>query len=812
MALLDSHWINRSAEPLFILDNSGQITQFNDSAKSYIRDIPPNGSFSIARILCSKSTEKLLQLFAKTDTTSEQKHSLFHYLNNLRSACLQSQFDGILCKRPPESEWIFCLKPLKKQQQQLQLALTEKDWQIQQIIDAIPHMIYVKDSDCRLVLANKYTADFYNTTPEELRGCVQHELHRQYSKSEAQKILELDQQIINRETTSIKQNEWLSCGNGESKLFKTLRVPFQMKQSLGELVVAINITQYQIARQQLETSNQRLGAITSTIPDLGIIFDEDGFFLEVFGANIDNQYERTQRHLGKTLSDVLPENTSQEILATLRKTVATQQSQVLEYQLERDNGNTWYEGRSAILPQQPGERPSLIWLSRNINERKATEARAEFLAYHDPLTGLPNRALLIDRLEQALSRARRDGQMGAVMFIDLDHFKHINDSLGHAVGDRLLEQIAIRIRDGIRGVDTVGRLGGDEFVVIISDIGSNLDLAQRNTHALAEKLRQSLSEPIHHEHHELIVAASIGVVIFPSQYRDAEEMLSHADTAMYNAKARGRNNLVFFEPDMATTVKRRLAFENDLRKAMDAHQLTLHYQPKVSTDSNAIVGAESLLRWNHPQWGLVPPVSFIPILEATGLIIPVGEWVIENACLQLRHWQEQQLWPAERRLSINISPRQFLQADFFSRLMFIVAATGVQPENIDLEITEGTVISNLDDTITKMQQIQQSGFSFSIDDFGTGYSSLSYLKRLPLDTLKIDQAFIRDVTEDSDDAAIVETIVNIAKRFHLNVVAEGVETEQQVAFLKAQHCDHYQGFFCSKPLPGNEFGELLRSH
>lgn len=755
----------------------------------------------------------------KTNLTRLISDSLSSYSNHncalLTSVQQRSLYQCCLTPAMQEDGSLLCelrLSPSDKEQQNLHLALTEKNWQLQQIIDAVPHMIYVKDSEGRFIVTNKALAAHYGKEPEQLGGLKLEDLHRPFSEEESSKLARDNQKLIKQQQFKHISEEQLTNFSGDTLLLESYKVPFRLRDENGLLCVSVDITEQQFNKRQLESVNYRLEAITATIPDLGFVLDEDGHYQEVFGAPKSLLFDDENKLYGKSVRDVLPADVAEKVMNAIKLTLETDQPQIIEYQLQVPAGNKCFEARTSRLLQLEGEKPSIICIARDISERKEAETQTHYLAYHDSLTGLPNRALLKDRIEHALSRARRENNIAAVLFIDLDHFKNINDSLGHAVGDQLLKQVAQRIPTSIREVDTVGRLGGDEFVVVLSDIGNDIKSARENTRKLAAKIRDDLSRPFSYGGHELLIAASIGVVTFPSKYVNAEEILSHADTAMYDAKSKGRDNLVFFAPEMATIVKRRLTIENDLRKALDQNQLHIHYQPKVSVKSGKITGAECLLRWNHPQWGAVSPVEFIPIMETTGLILPIGEWVIEHTTAQLRNWIQQGLWKQNQKLSINISPRQFIHTDFFQALLRLVEKSGAPITCIDLEITEGMVIHNLEDTVRKMEKIRSQGFSFSIDDFGTGYSSLTYLKRLPLDTLKIDREFIRDLTDDPDDAAIVDTILTMAKRFQLEVVAEGVETTAQLEFLRERECGQCQGFLLSKPLAAEHFEELLLAH
>ncbi len=451
-------------------------------------------------------------------------------------------------------------------------------------------------------------------------------------------------------------------------------------------------------------------------------------------------------------------------------------------------------------------------LRRRYRHERA-EAAMEFQAYHDSLTELPNRRLLVQRLEQEISRSKRHQYFAAVLFIDIDRFKTINDSLGHAVGDGLLREVARRLKRNVREEDTAARLGGDEFVIVLSELGTNDTLAVRKTQRLAEKLDNLLSEPYAVEGHTLHTTPSIGIAMFPVDSADAEEVLKQSDIAMYRAKQLGRNTIQFYLPSMQQTAKLRLDIENELREALNRNEMELYFQPQLQADGR-LVGAETLLRWNHPQRGMVSPAEFIPVAEETGTILVLGEWVLRAACLQLKSWMDAADPDSAHRfpnLAINVSPKQFRQQDFFQRVLHIIKQTGVDPNYVELELTEGMLIENIEDTAAKMEQLSDLGVRLSIDDFGTGYSSLHYLTRLHLDRIKIDQSFVRDVPAVSRSAVIVETIIIMARNLGLDVIAEGVETESQLNFLRENGCYTYQGFYFSKPLPCDKFLRYLQA-
>lgn len=440
-------------------------------------------------------------------------------------------------------------------------------------------------------------------------------------------------------------------------------------------------------------------------------------------------------------------------------------------------------------------------------EIEKAKVRMAHLAQHDALTDLPNRILLNDRLGQAIALARRQGKQLAVMFLDLDRFKHINDSLGHAVGDHLLQSVAKRLTAGVRSSDTVCRQGGDEFVILLADVEHAGDAALS-----AQKILAALTVPHRINQRELHVTVSIGISIYPQDGQDADTLIKSADTAMYHAKEGGRNNYQFFEPEMNVQAVERHTIEGGLRRALERQEFMLHYQPKINLESGTISGVEALVRWQHPQRGLILPEQFVWIAEDCGLIVPIGVWVLREACRQARTWQDAGLPPIP--VAVNISAVQFRHKDFLESLAAILKDTGLAPRYLELELTESVLMHDADFTTSVLKALKAMGIRLAIDDFGTGYSSLSYLTRFPIDTLKIDQSFLRDITNataDSDDAAIVAAVVSMGKSLNQRVIAEGVETREQLAFLQAQGCGEGQGFYFSRPVTAEELAELLRT-
>jgi len=456
------------------------------------------------------------------------------------------------------------------------------------------------------------------------------------------------------------------------------------------------------------------------------------------------------------------------------------------------------------LPSPHGGYSGGIAIVEDITEQHDAAREIKHQALYDALTDLPNRRLLLDQVQHELARAKRHGHRGALLFLDLDHFKTINDSLGHQVGDQLLKAVAGRLTGSLRGEDTAARLGGDEFVVLLSELGEDLDRTLIQVRERGNDLNRILSEPYEIEGHQLHISASIGVAMLPGDYLSADGLLQHADAAMYEAKASGRNTVRFFHQALQEAADKRLAIEKALRLATRRDELKVHYQAQLGPDGE-LLGAEALLRWQHPQRGLISPAEFIPVAEEVGLITELGEWILDEVC----GWLGRQPEPARLPVSINVSPRQFQQAEFVNRVRDIIDRHGTDPRLLEMEITEGVLLEKPDEVAAKMRELQAYGIQFSIDDFGTGYSSLGYIKTLPVNRLKIDQSFVRDVPGDDNDAAIIETILAMANHLDLTAVAEGVETREQFDFLRSRGCMAFQGYYFGYPREAKDFSELV---
>jgi diguanylate cyclase (GGDEF)-like protein/PAS domain S-box-containing protein len=471
--------------------------------------------------------------------------------------------------------------------------------------------------------------------------------------------------------------------------------------------------------------------------------------------------------------------------------------------VRRDGVEAAIEDSAAPIHDRRRRVSGAVMVFHDVSTARALSVRMSYLAQHDDLTDLPNRILFNDRLTQAIALAQRHRQKLALLYLDVDRFKHINDSLGHTVGDHLLQSVAQRLVASVRNSDTVSRQGGDEFVILLSEVRHAQDAA-----VAAEKVRVALTAPHYIDQHDLHLTASIGIVIYPDDGMEGKTLLTNADFAMYHAKESGRNNYQFFRPDMNVSAIERQSLEEGLRHAVARKEFVLHYQPQMDLDTRAIIGVEALVRWHHPQRGLVGPAQFIPVAEECGFIVPFGRWVLREACRQGRAWQDAGLPPM--RIAVNISAAELRAKDYVAGVRAILLETGLEPGYLELELTETFLMQDSTSTTDVLQALKDMGVHLALDDFGTGYSSLSYLRRFPIDTLKIDQSFVRDLTTDADDASIVSAVISMGKSLHKRVVAEGVETPEQLAFLQEQNCPEGQGYYLSQPLVAGQLTQLLR--
>jgi diguanylate cyclase (GGDEF)-like protein len=556
------------------------------------------------------------------------------------------------------------------------------------------------------------------------------------------------------------------------------------------------------------TSLNDLRGLIRAVPDLIFVVDEDGDVQEGLSRGDATHTQQIQALSTASKVNFYPCENDDAARSCIKRALETGKTQVYEHTLE--GLDIHLETRFVTR-----DKNSVLAIVRDITERKKSEARIFNLAYFDELTALPNRQLFGQSLERTIEAAKRDNQKFAVLFVDLDRFKRINDTLGHSVGDELLKEVARRLENCTRSTDSVSRfdagdggiqlarLGGDEFVIKLYGIES-----EDTVSAIAARIISVLTPPFTCEGHQFVVTPSIGIAMYPQDGINAEDLLMNADSAMYRAKFAGRNNYKFYSETMRTKSLHRLDLENEIRKALENDQFELHYQPKADANSWSLVGAEALLRWHHPERGAIGPADFIPIAEETGLIVPIGQWVLREACNQVKLWSNYPF--GNIPVSVNISSHQFQSDSLIDDVLGAALGAGIDPKLLELEITESVLLQDAENTLVALNRLKRAGIALSVDDFGTGYSSLSYLKRFPIDTLKIDRSFVTDLHTDQDDAAICAAILAMAQQLGLNVVAEGVETKEQLEFLRHHGCDQIQGFLCSKPLSSDQFVILLR--
>ncbi len=551
-----------------------------------------------------------------------------------------------------------------------------------------------------------------------------------------------------------------------------------------------------------------LKATMDAIPDLFFDIDLEGRYYSSHSPDEHLLAAPSTELLGKTVQEVLPAAAAGIVLEALQEANQTGSSYGKQIEISLPQGTLCFELSVAKKSAGETQLPRFIVVSRDITERKSAAEKIERLAFYDPLTGLPNRRLLLDRLGQAQVASARSDRHGALLFLDLDHFKTINDTLGHDAGDSLLQQVAQRLAFCVREGDTVARLGGDEFVVMLELLSKNAIDAAEQTEVVGEKMLATLGQPYQLADKEYYSTLSIGAVLFNGKNQSADNLLKQADIAMYQVKQCGRNALRFFDPKMQETITARAVLEAELRTAIEVNQFELYYQIQVDR-AKRTTSAEALIRWIHPQRGLIPPLQFISLAEETGLIIPIGLWVLETACAQINAWQHN-VFSCHLVLAVNVSAQQFSHVDFVDQVRDVVHRHQINPGLLKLELTESMLFEKIEDAIAIMNKLKAIGIRLSLDDFGTGYSSLQYLKRLPLDQLKIDQSFVRDLDTNNSDRAIVRTIIAMGKSLGLEVIAEGVETEGQHQLLLHKGCDKFQGYLFSKPVPPDQFEALLR--
>lgn len=673
------------------------------------------------------------------------------------------------------------------------------------IIDNIPAMVFMKS-------ASDFQFELFNRSGEELLGYPAADIlgkndHDVFPQDQADFFAAGDRQVLASEAIIEFPEAIITTSKGENRYLYTRKVALRDKEGKPKHILGISIdfTERKRAEEEL-----RIAAVTFETDAAIMINDADGNIIKVnkafqtiTGFTHEDVYGKNPRILSSGRHD-------RQFYADMWQQLLRKGSWAGEIWDRRKNGQIYPKWLTiTAIKDSANITTGYVAIFTDITDQKQAEEEIRNLAYFDPLTKLPNRRFLIESVQQALTHSAQTQQHGAVLFLDMDKFKVLNDTQGHEFGDLMLIEVAERIKRVVRNRGIVARLGGDEFVILLENIGKNSKEASEHVIQIAEKIRNALALDyllqgyIHH------TSPSIGVSLYHGNTLSSSELLKHADIAMYQAKNSGRNKVCFYDPEMQQALDVRAMLEYDLRLAVKEQNLQLFYQIQMDNEKNPF-GAEALIRWIHPQRGMIPPTHFIPIAEDSSLILDIGSWVLSQACRQLEQWRHNE-HTCNLILAINVSANQFRQADFVEMVEKTISAFTFDVTRLKLELTESVIVDNIAEVIAKMHALKASGIRLSLDDFGTGYSSLSYLKQLPLDQIKIDQSFVRDVVADPSDAVLVKTIIDMAKNFRLNVIAEGVETEAQFTFLKENGCMAYQGYLFSKPLPLGQFESLLQS-
>jgi diguanylate cyclase (GGDEF)-like protein/PAS domain S-box-containing protein len=675
---------------------------------------------------------------------------------------------------------------------------------LQTILDTIPQRVFWKDRNCIYLGCNRILAtDAGLNHPAEIIGKSDFDL----AWRETAEVYRSDDKLVMAQgSVKLGYEEIQDRPDGHRVWLRTSKLPLWDREGkvIGVLGTYEDITESKQGEQALRISEKRYrllfernlaGVFRTTLE--GRVLECNHAAARIFG------YDSPEEVLAVPVASLYPTASDRE--AFLRALKSEKSLTNHEMRFRRKNGDSvWVMLNISLVEDDSGIARIVEGTFVDITERKIAEERVQSLAYYDVLTGLPNRILLRDRLSNALATARRQNHKVALLFLDLDRFKIINDSLGHSVGDLLLQDVAERLKRCAREQDTVSRLSGDEFLIVLTAVKDGADTA-----VAAERFMDAMAAGFVIQGHSLSISCSLGISVFPEHGADSETLIKNADAAMYKAKDGGRNNFQFFTADMSAQAVERLTLENGLRLALDKKELFLVYQPQMNIATGKIIGLEALLRWQHPTLGLVPPDKFIRIAENSGLIMPIGEWVLRTACSQARKWQEEGLSIVP--VAVNVSAVQFRQEDFPEIVRRVLHETGLAPQYLELELTESLLLSNADVVFSVLQQLTAMGLRLAIDDFGTGYSSLSYLKKFPVSKLKIDRSFIRDIAVNPDDMAITTAIISMAKSLNLKVIAEGVENEAQMSFLRAHECDEIQGYYFCKPLAADEVADKLRA-
>ena len=672
--------------------------------------------------------------------------------------------------------------------------LAESENKHRTLVEHIPQRVFYKDCESRYVSCNRVYAADLSLTPAEVVG---HDDFDFFPAELAEKYRADDRRVMEGGRPMECDERYLH--EGQERIIHTIKTPVRddANQCIGILGVFWDVTEQREAEARLRQS----AAVFENTAEGVMITDREARIIAINRAFTEITGYREEEIIGERPSVRRSNRHDPDFYQTMWASIHDTGSWRGEIWNRKKSGEVNPELITiSAIRDETGEVTNYVGVFTDISALKETEAKLEHLAHHDPLTELPNRLVLTDRLEHAVERAAEQGNRVAVLFLDLDRFKTVNDTFGHPLGDRLLEEVALRLRGTVPHRDTVGRLGGDEFMVIVEGFSRTETLDD-----IADKVLQTLQQPFHIQGHELVLGASIGISLYPDDGGDGPTLIRNADAAMYRAKEQGRNNYQFYISELTEAAAERLKLESALRHAEERGQLTLFYQPQIELESNRVIGAEALIRWNHPD-GLIPPDKFIPLAEDTGLILPIGEWVLRTACREARPWLDA---GRMERVSVNISSLQVERGDLVVTVARIIDESGIAPFQLELEVTESALMSDPKRVTAVLDGLRGLGVALAIDDFGTGYSSLSYLKRFPLNCLKVDRSFVKDTPQDLNDVAITEAVIALGHSLGLHIVAEGVENEEQVKLLRERGCEIAQGYHYSRPLPVAEFEAFL---
>ena len=692
---------------------------------------------------------------------------------------------------------IYDITERKQAEEELRI---ERDF-AEGLIETAPTIVLVLDTEGRIVRFNPYMEEITGYSLKEVTG--QDWFENFLPQGDRNKVRELFNTAINGKQTRGNVNSILTR-NGEQREIEWYDTT--LSDSFGNVIGLLSVGQDITERRKLYEQLQLSAMVMDNTPEGIMIVDNDLHIVKVNPAFVHTTGYSEEEIIGKKPGILSSNRHDESFYDEMWKTIKLNDHWQGEIWNRRKDGDIYPEWLLInAIRNEEGNVTHYVGIFSDISTQEHIRKRLHSLAYYDALTDLPNRELFKDRLKNSLAQAKREEGKVALMFLDLDNFKKINDTLGHRAGDSLLKEVAHMLKECVRDSDTVARLGGDEFTIIMPGVRHVEGVAK-----MAEKILRTMEIPMHTEDgHDIYAGTSIGISLYPDDGNDVDTLLKNADTAMYRAKAAGRKNFMFYTREMSEYFAERLLMENELRKAIENEVLTLAYQPQVEIESGRVTGFEVLARWHHAQKGWISPVQFITIAEETGLILPIGEWVLRQACMQLKQWQEQ--FSPELKIAVNLSGHQVHQKGLVDKILSAIKASGIPVHTLELELTESSLMDNIDSTINTLSELNNHGIQLAIDDFGTGYSSLSYLKRFDIHKLKIDQSFVRDITTDKDDAEIVTTIIAMAKNLSLNVIAEGVETREQLDYLWEKGCNEVQGtYFCS-PKSAEEITAMLEA-